>query len=627
MTDKALTYRPDIDGLRAVAVSLVVLFHAFPNLVPGGFLGVDVFFVISGYLVTQILIREASFGKIGIRAFYIRRIRRIFPALVTVLLATLLGGWFFLRATEFTQLSKHVIGGASFSSNILLWRESGYFDNISETKPLLHLWSLGVEEQFYLGLPLLIFLSTRSKSKHGMYLVLGIPMVMSFFYCIYLSGADLTAAFYSPFSRVWELLAGSLLAAFTAHQSSTRVRSVRKMSSGAIMSLAGLSLLLISVFSNAGGANPGYWALLPVVSTLILISSDRHNTVGRILSSRIFVSVGLISYPLYLWHWPLLSFARIINGRDLQTITRVFCIAIAILLAIATYKFIERPLRGPHSHRHTLSGLLIGMVICASLATVVFTSDGVKSRSIEHQKIQYSGDVEHLTFHQYIDDNFFPCTPKRIYRSALRWEGVVRCNQSKKDAPIDTVLLGDSHAEHLFIGLAENLPNHNVGYYIRGVLPVPNNPEFFPLFNEVVRSPNIKVVIIAAMWSARGVPLIETQDMIRELQSKGKKVFVTDDTPRFSFDPTLCKFKGQCSESRSIFDDAEDTYRTNLENVVKSNPELRLIKTSSYICNSKTCSMSDSRHLLFRDFDHLNINGSRLVGQRIVEDWPELKSQ
>ncbi len=627
MTDKALTYRPDIDGLRAVAVSLVVLFHAFPDLVPGGFLGVDVFFVISGYLVTQILIREASFGKIGIRAFYIRRIRRIFPALVTVLLATLVGGWFFLRATEFTQLSKHVIGGASFSSNILLWKESGYFDNISETKPLLHLWSLGVEEQFYLGLPLLIFLSTRSKSKHGMYLVLGIPMVMSFFYCIYLSSADLTAAFYSPFSRVWELLTGSLLAAFTAHQSSTRVRSILKMPSGAIMSIAGLSLLLISVFSNAGRANPGYWALLPVISTLMLISSDRYNLVGRILSSRVFVSVGLISYPLYLWHWPLLSFARIINGRDLQTITRVFCLAIAILLAIATYKFIERPLRGPHSHRHTLSGLLIGMVICASLATVVFTSDGVKSRSIEHQKIQYSGDVEHLTFHKYIDNNFFPCTPKRIYQSALRWEGTVRCNQSKKDAPIDTVLLGDSHAEHLFIGLAENLPNHNVGYYIRGVLPVPNNPEFFPLFNEVMQSSNIKVVILAAMWSERGVPLIETQGMIRELQSKGKKVFITDDTPRFSFDPTLCKFKGQCSESRSIFDNAEDTYRANLEKVVKSNPELRVIRTSSYICNSKICSMSDSRHLLYRDFDHLNINGSRLVGQRIVEDWPDLKSQ
>jgi peptidoglycan/LPS O-acetylase OafA/YrhL len=209
-------YRPDIDGLRAIAVLSVVAFHAFPNLVKGGLIGVDVFFVISGYIISTIIFENLDRGTFSLAEFYARRIRRIFPALLLVLVASYAFGWFALLADEYKQLGKHIAAGAGFVSNIVLWNEAGYFDNSAETKPLLHLWSLGIEEQFYIVWPLLLWLTWKQKFN---LLTITIPLAAASFYLSVKGiGKDEVANFYSPQTRFWELLSGSLLAWMTLYK-------------------------------------------------------------------------------------------------------------------------------------------------------------------------------------------------------------------------------------------------------------------------------------------------------------------------------------------------------------------------------------------------------------------------
>ncbi|NCC02528.1 MAG: acyltransferase [Proteobacteria bacterium] len=208
-------YRPDIDGLRAIAVIFVIIFHAFPSLIPGGFIGVDIFFVISGFLISGLLYKEIQKGGISLRDFYARRIRRIFPALISVLIFTLIVGWFLELPKDLSQIGKHTIAAAFFASNIVLWREAGYFDSDSLLKPLLHLWSLGIEEQFYLFFPLFLLVLGKTRKTLAGILVL---LVISFLVNILLVHEHPKAAFYLPFTRVWELLVGCAISYIIYYQ-------------------------------------------------------------------------------------------------------------------------------------------------------------------------------------------------------------------------------------------------------------------------------------------------------------------------------------------------------------------------------------------------------------------------
>ena len=344
-TDK---YRPDIDGLRAFAVLSVVLDHAFPNVVRGGYVGVDVFFVISGFLISSILFKEITEDRFSLTAFYGRRIRRIFPALALCLAAVLAYGFIALMPFELAQLGKHVFFGAGFLSNIALWSESGYFDSAASLKPLLHLWSLGVEEQFYILWPALLWMAFRIRAPIGT-LLLSLFLV-SFTINIMLSMTSTSAAFYLPVSRFWELLAGAGLAWRREINIAPHARSW--------MSLAGLAALLISVALFTAGINfPGWPALLPVAGSMALILAGPDAAVNRIvLCNRAVVFVGLISYPLYIWHWPLISYAHIVRmEKALTPLMAIALVALSFLLAWATYRFIEYPVRfGTHRHRCTV---------------------------------------------------------------------------------------------------------------------------------------------------------------------------------------------------------------------------------------------------------------------------------
>jgi peptidoglycan/LPS O-acetylase OafA/YrhL len=309
----ATSYRPEIDGLRAIAVSSVVLFHAFPQFFPGGYLGVDVFFVISGYLVTGTILRDTKDNKFDIVAFYVRRIIRILPALITALCGVLISGWFLLRFSDFNQLAKHVLAGASFSSNFLLQSESGYFDKSSELKPLLHLWSLAIEEQFYVVFPLFLALCLRLfKSLRSIQFALIAIIIASFSYSLHQHYVDSASSFYSPLSRTWELLAGSVFAIHARNQHSKATIYGRRHKGSTIM-LLGVGLILGSMLLVNLRLLPETTLTIASLAGACLILAMRSKKQTGFLSNRILVFVGKMSFSVYLIHWPLLSFARILT--------------------------------------------------------------------------------------------------------------------------------------------------------------------------------------------------------------------------------------------------------------------------------------------------------------------------
>ena len=331
-------YRPDIDGLRAVSVTSVVLCHAFPKLLPGGFVGVDIFFVVSGYLISSILIGDLEKRRFSLRRFYDRRIRRIFPALITVLLTAPLIGWFVLFRPEFQTLGAHIVASALFAENFKLWSESGYFDTSSQTKPLLHLWSLAIEEQFYIFWPLLMYFTRgRHVRFFAMLAVLGLA---SFAINIFDIHRDPAAAYYSPLGRFWELMVGALLAYLKVH----RPRLLEHHPD--IQAWIGAALIVAAlVLVNQKRAFPGFWALPPTVGAFLVLSAGGNAWINRrILSAAPFVWCGLISYPLYLWHWVLLSYGHILFGEKLPWQAPILVVA-AVIAATLTFLFIERPFR------------------------------------------------------------------------------------------------------------------------------------------------------------------------------------------------------------------------------------------------------------------------------------------
>ena len=365
-------YRPDIDGLRAIAVMLVVAFHAFPEAIPGGFIGVDIFFVISGFLITGIVVRELDQQRFSLAAFYSRRIKRIFPALIAVLFVTLVLGWLWMLPAAYAELSADVFASAAFFSNIALLLHSGYFDIESGKKPLLHLWSLGIEEQFYLFWPLILMLGTRMRL--GILAVASAIGIASFVLNVALIGSDPVATFYLPFTRAWELLVGAALACgWNRIDQSDAASNLR----------AAIGLVLIGVATGVldpHRAFPGWWAILPVAGAGLLLSAPAAWGCRHLLVSPAMVRIGLISYPLYLWHWPLLVFFAIIKFAPLTLVERGLVVGLSFALAWLTYRFIETPFRFGRASALRMFSLGSAMVLIAVAGGVIVWARGFDFR-------------------------------------------------------------------------------------------------------------------------------------------------------------------------------------------------------------------------------------------------------
>jgi len=365
VTHASPKYRPYIDGLRGVAIIYTVGYHAFPTHVTGGFIGVDIFFVISGFLISGIIFDALEKGIFSFSKFYARRIRRIFPTMLLMLISLYVAGWSILPSSMFEQLGKYVAAGVGFAVNFVLWKEVGYFDPAAETKPLLHLWSLGIEEQFYILWPALLVLAWRFRLN--VLAMIALIVTASFAANVMIMNTDQPLAFYCPLTRLWELLMGAGLAYINLRWPERFKRYAN------VQSLVGGIFLAIAVeVLNAQSQFPGWWALLPIAGTLLIISAGERAWINRrVLSNRIMVWVGLISYPLYMWHWPLLSYVWVMaNGKPSYSATSA-AVSISVILAGLTYHLLERNLRF-NKHRLVVPGLLVSAMAVFILGLVTY---------------------------------------------------------------------------------------------------------------------------------------------------------------------------------------------------------------------------------------------------------------
>ena len=442
-TAPSSAYRPDVDGLRGIAVLAVIAFHA-GVIARGGFVGVDIFFVISGYLISRLVFSGLREGSFSLATFYARRIRRIFPALAVVLVAIFAAGWFVLLADEYRQLGKHMLAAAAFASNFVLWRESGYFNVAAESKPLLHLWSLAIEEQFYLVFPPLLVLAWRRQG----HILRGITVasMVSFLLCIAVTRIDAATAFYLPLTRFWELLAGSILAhveLFTPERLQhlrTRLTPNRQAAAGLL--LVGVSIILL----NGRSGFPGLWALLPVVGTCLVIAAGPAAWVNRrILAHPWLVLIGCISYPLYLWHWPLLWFTRLEGSPSPSLVAAA--VAASFPLAWITYKGVERPVRfGSLSrNRMTVPVLAASLVLAGVAGAMAVVQNGMTFR--------FPPPIQGLVDLRY--------DYAAAYRNATCFLNLTQNDQDFAPECVDppasgeplVLLWGDSHAAQFYAGL------------------------------------------------------------------------------------------------------------------------------------------------------------------------------
>jgi peptidoglycan/LPS O-acetylase OafA/YrhL len=437
-------YRRDIDGLRAIAVLSVIGFHAFG--IRGGFVGVDIFFVISGFLISSILFTHLENNHFSFIEFYARRIKRIFPALILMLVTSFIIGWFILLPDEYKQLGKHIAGASLFVSNFLLWNEAGYFDNQAITKPLLHLWSLSIEEQFYIIWPFLLWIVWKKKFN----LIYTISIIASISLFLNLKGihSDSIGAFYSPQTRYWELLCGSFLASLTLFGVQKNfftyyISKINETFFNNLLSILGFFLIIICLFAlDRDSYSTGLFALLPTLGTFFIILATQDAWINRvILSNKTLVWFGLISFPLYLWHWPLLVFSKLsISGGVLSDrAAKILAVILSIILAWLTYKLIETPARfGKNSKTKTITLiLLISIIGCIGYGA--YYTNGLAFRV--PKILQYANQTKYIPSY-HVDSCLLE--NDRFHFGAC----AMASDKTKK-----TILLwGDSHAAHFYAG-------------------------------------------------------------------------------------------------------------------------------------------------------------------------------
>ncbi|WP_277961850.1 acyltransferase family protein [Pseudomonas sp. RIT-To-2] len=489
-----LAYRRDIDGLRAVAVAIVVLFHFGIAGFSGGFVGVDIFFVISGFLITSILWRQHQAGQFSFLEFWTRRARRILPALFLVMVVCMVVGWFLLTPHDYSDLGRSVRYQAMFASNILFQRQDGYFDTASDLKPLLHTWSLAVEEQFYIVFPLLLGLLIRYLRRWRLCL-LGLLLV-SLALSVWAVRHDPSAAFFLLPMRAWELLAGALLAV-TPIAASRQAPWVYQLAS-----LVGVAMLVAAtVFYDAHTPFPGVAALLPVVGTLALIwANGAHATwVGRVLSTRLMVGTGLISYSWYLWHWPVHVFASYAAVDGLSALQVAGLLVLSLVLAYASWRWFERPLRQGRvsaSARQVLACALGLMVLVGVAGQALRQADGVPSR-LSPQALRYAQAREWNAGQR-------DCLSDRKAQQPV-------CTLGPAGPPPPAMLVwGDSHAAGMGPALALAAKDHGTPVSLAaraGCIPVPGLEgkracrDFNGTMLALAQAPAVHDVVLAARWS------------------------------------------------------------------------------------------------------------------------------
>ena len=622
-TPPSVLYRPDIDGIRAISVLAVMLYHAEFQVFSGGFIGVDVFFVISGYLITQMVLGDFEKGSFSLSHYYERRVRRILPALLVMLAATVPLAYVFLSADPLADYSAALLGATWFSSNFVFWSEAGYFDRASEFKPLLHTWSLGVEEQFYLFFPAFFWVLYKFK-----WLIPGLSavVVISFLMAQFGLSRDAEWPFYMLVSRAWELGLGAMLAVVLAHSRLSDVRVTGLLAE--LLVLSGLLAVIVPVlmFSELT-ATPGPLLLVPTLGACLLIwLTPATSYVRRLLSLKWLVGLGLISYSLYLWHQPVLVFGRIIIGEALGFEWRIAMLLGTFPLAILSWRYIERPFRNPGQivTRHLI------FLVCAMMMITTVSAVMLHHFASTHEKTStgVAGDIGHGRYYEVVDQRFDRCEAEYLQYRIELWENVPRCHKSKRAGAPGIAFYGDSHAEQLFVG-AEALLSQASIYLIRGGIPFLGNDRFKGPLRYLEEQKGINVVVFSAYWLEKiqilGGDQFSEQlfNTVKWMVGRGFKVVLMMDAPDFGFDPALCVYEttlndARCDISLEQHNGDQAIYRALFVAIAK-HPNVELVDVSEAICNKDTCSMLSEGRLLYRDNDHLNLIGSQLAGEILIQ--------
>lgn len=646
---QTIEYRKDIDALRGLSVLLVVIFHAFPVLIPGGYIGVDVFFVISGYLITQIILTSINNDDFSLIEFYVRRIRRLFPALITVLLTVMFLGWLVLFPDEYEQLGDHVAHSVIFVLNFFLIGELGYFDVESVYKPILHLWTLSVEEQYYLFWPLLLLFGLKQKHLNPLYII-ALVILLSFIANIYFISNYPENVYFNTLTRVWQLASGSLLAIYSVKN---------KIKERKILFIVGVVLILFASFIiDEQALYPGWLALVPTLGTLLIL-------LGRVKLQYWggLVHIGLISYPLYLWHWVIISFLYIYIGKEPESIILICAVVLSFLLAFVTYKYIER-LRYVKGGYVTIL-MLVSVVTLGLAGAYVKNEDGLADRS-------------HLSYLNKFDLQF-----KRTSRVDSNCESYANrylntdrvfdyCRSNGMDAGKIIAVIGDSHAHVIYPGIAKEAGKKGYGTILLANSSCPTligylygkNPKEIAICKEKIKQIFLLLEndkrIDKVLMVTRGPAYIHgevegefTKDSVENSLKVVKYSNQTYQTYFKGFEMSMTKLESM-KHIRNIFYFLENPeldflpkevvtrpfdnwgvstqdstmnkklyllrmseYRSHVKNYSDRFNQLKVIDPMPYLCDTEKCFSFKNGNFLYADDDHFSVYGSEYIADKI----------
>lgn len=655
----SLSYRPDIDGLRALAVISVIIFHFYSFILPSGFVGVDIFFVISGFLITKIILKEHAEKQFSFAKFYIRRIRRIFPALFTMLFVSYIAAFLTLTSSDMIWFSRGLYYASLQISNFFFQRGVDYFDENRDVEPILHTWSLGVEEQFYLLMPLIIWAIFRfNKNKNFAFYILIFLSAVSLAASQYLVFVNQKIAFYSLLSRFWELGVGCLIA-FNSRNYSLKISNKNNN----ILALIGLVMIIISLFVIKYSNFPGLLALLPCVgAALIIFSGEETKTLtAKFLSNRVFVFIGKISYSLYLWHLPLVIFYKEYANKTTLTLEEsLILLSILLVISFLSWRFIEMPFRAKYISPETNKGFnqkiilffkkpffiaAVCIISIATIASITQKTHGLSSR-LTHNDFVDRADID-------VYASFEKASLCGIGKKSHQFPNIDQCVVGKNQETYEVAIFGDSHAGHYssnIINLAEKRGLSTLSFYlfscpilITEIQDTKENSrciEYRQKIWQILKDKkHIKYVFLASSWDGSISLDKESMELFRKnitetiekITSLNKKVIILGRIPAFDgkVSPLKCVEKNLVPMQKIIPLLNKDCIDRDLTSFSKQQEFAKIIKEAvatnknalffdpfPYFCDKKECHAGKDGVLFYSDQGHLNKWGAEYLKQQ-----------
>lgn len=624
------SYRPDIDGMRAIAVLLVVLYHADFPFITGGYIGVDVFFVLSGFLITLGIDKEMSHNSFSFGQFYLRRIRRIIPVLVFIMLIATIPAYFILFSDDLESYARTLLHTILSTNNLHLWiNNSDYFAGNSDLMPFLHTWSLSVEEQFYFLWPLLLLFIHRKLSLQKRFIFIVLFLILGIILSIYLTNTNSNFAYFLLPARIFELTIGACLAMFWEKL------PVLTRNKNNFLSIIGIVIILIpAALLNKSSLFPGLNAILPCFGTALLIFTGKENKnkgiINKLLLNKGLVLIGLTSYSMYLWHWPIFVFIKYL-GINLDGLVRIFSLIFLFALSYFSWRFVEQPFRKKYKYNFKKTLLFIFLPSLAAITliyAVLDSKDGFPERFPELSeftpKTNYPNKVRKQCFDKFRIGNCEDC-----------FLGI------KKDT-LDGMLIGDSFANHTaaFLDVLAKDADLYIHDSAAGGYPLMNGlnkdgsanfPEQYAI-DRLNYAKKFKNIFIAANWEGLSDPKNETTYLstiktLGELVKFGKKIIIFDPLRKMT-DLNLHKAKLVKAKTTVYFSEKDfsitEYKRPNnyiIEEIKRKFPSIIIIDLNKLMCKNGKCDIELNNTIVYRNADHLNTSGAKLLGELYLKTY------